>query len=116
MQRINSKNLVESFSARISADWVRLAIYTGNVITKNRLRGIRTAFVPVIRDERDGGVDNIIHNLHTSPYQFHRYLDIAYMNPDKANQILSGKLNVNVNDLFQISKENQITMLQAYSF
>lgn len=36
MQRINSKNLVESFSARISADWVRLAIYTGNVITKNR--------------------------------------------------------------------------------
>ena len=38
MQRINSKNLVESFSARISADWVRLAIYTSNVITKNRLR------------------------------------------------------------------------------
>ena len=36
MQRINSKNLVESFSARISADWVRLTIYTGNVITKNR--------------------------------------------------------------------------------
>lgn len=38
MQRINSKNLVESFSARISADWVRLAIYTSNVITKNRRR------------------------------------------------------------------------------
>lgn len=33
--------------------------------------------------ERDGGVDNIIHNLHTSPRQFYRYLDIAYMNPDK---------------------------------
>lgn len=52
MQRINSKNLVESFSARISADWVWLAIYTGNVITKNHLRGIRTAFVHVIRDKR----------------------------------------------------------------
>lgn len=35
MQRINLKNLVESFSARISADWVRLAIYTGNVVLKN---------------------------------------------------------------------------------
>lgn len=33
--------------------------------------------------ERDGGVDNIIHNLRTSPRQFYRYLDIAYMNPDK---------------------------------
>lgn len=58
--------------------------------------------------ERDGNVDNIIHNLHTSPRQFYRYLDIAYMNPDKANQILSGKQNININDLFQISKENHL--------
>lgn len=55
--------------------------------------------------ERDGGVDNIIHNLHTSPRQFYRYLDIAYMNPDKINEILSGKLKINVNDLFQIAQE-----------
>ena len=61
--------------------------------------------------ERDGVVDNIIHNLHTSPRQFYRYLDIAYMNPIKANQILSGKLKINVNDLFQIARENQVTML-----
>ena len=58
--------------------------------------------------ERDGGVDNIIHNLHTSPRQFYRYLDIAYMKPDKINQILSGKLKTNVNDLFQIAKEASI--------
>ena len=51
-----------------------------------------------------------VKKLDTSPRQFYRYLDIAYMNPDKANQILSGKLNVNVNDLFQISKENQSTI------
>lgn len=56
--------------------------------------------------ERDGGVDNIIRNLHTSPRQFYRYLDIAYMNPKKANQVLSGKLKINVNDLFQIAREN----------
>lgn len=61
--------------------------------------------------ERDGGVDNIIRNLHTSPRQFYRYLDIAYMNPDKINQILSGKLKINVNDLFQIARENQVTIL-----
>ena len=56
--------------------------------------------------EQDGGVDNIIRNLHTSPRQFYRYLDIAYMNPDKINEILSGKLKINVNDLFQIAQEN----------
>ena len=61
--------------------------------------------------EREGNVDNIIRNLHTSPRQFYRYLDIAYMNPKKANQILSGKLKINVNDLFQIARENQVTML-----
>lgn len=55
--------------------------------------------------ERDGGVDNIIHNLHTSPRQFYRYLDVAYMNPEKINEILSGKLKINVNDLFQIAQE-----------
>jgi hypothetical protein len=58
--------------------------------------------------EQDGGVDNIIRNLHTSPRQFYRYLDIAYMNPDKINEILSGKLNINVNDLFQIAQNNQL--------
>ncbi len=58
--------------------------------------------------ERDGGVDNIIRNLHTSPRQFYRYLDIAYMNPDKINEILSGKLKINVNDLFTIAGENQL--------
>ena len=61
--------------------------------------------------EQDGGVDNIIRNLHTSPRQFYRYLDIAYMNPGKINQILSEKPKINVNDLFQIARENQVTIL-----
>ena len=58
--------------------------------------------------ERDGGVDNIIRDQNTSPRQFYRYLDIAYMNPDKINEILSGKLKINVNDLFQIARENRL--------
>lgn len=60
--------------------------------------------------ERDGNVDNIIHSNHTSSRQFYRYLDIVYMNPDKINQILSGKLKTNVNDLFQIAAENQLLL------
>ncbi len=58
--------------------------------------------------EQDGNVDDIIRNNHTSSRQFYRYLDIAYMNPDKINEILSGKLKINVNDLFQIAQEKRI--------
>jgi DNA invertase Pin-like site-specific DNA recombinase len=64
--------------------------------------------------ERDGGVDNIIRNLHTSPRQFYRYLDIAYMNPEKLNEILSGKLKINVNNLFQIAQNNQLNQFQIW--
>ena len=56
--------------------------------------------------EQDGNVDNIIRYLHTSPRQFYRYLGIAYMTPDNVNEILSGKLKINVNDLFRIAREN----------
>ena len=50
--------------------------------------------------------------LHVDKFRtFYRYLDIAYMNPDKINKILSGKLKINVNDLFQIARENQVAML-----
>ncbi len=64
--------------------------------------------------EQDGGVDNIIRNLHTSPRQFYRYLDIAYMNPEKINEILSGKLKINVNNLFQIAQNNQLNQFQIW--
>ena len=58
--------------------------------------------------ERDGDIHRIFQEEHTSPRQFYRHLDIAYMNPDKVNEILSGKLKINVNDLFQIAQKNQI--------
>ena len=58
--------------------------------------------------EREGDIHRIFRNEHTSPRQFYRHLDIAYMNPKKANQILSGKLKINVNDLFKIARENQV--------
>ena len=58
--------------------------------------------------ERDGDIHRIFQEEHTSPRQFYRHLDIAYMNPDKVNEILSGKTHINVNDLFQIARENQL--------
>ena len=30
------------------------------------------------------------------------------MNPDKVNEILSGKTHINVNDLFHIARENAL--------
>ena len=61
--------------------------------------------------EECGNSDKIIAMEHTSPRQFYRHLDLAYMNPETINHILSGKQKVNVNDLFQIARENQVTML-----
>ena len=58
--------------------------------------------------EQYGDTDKIIAMEHTSPRQFYRHLDLAYMNPDKINEILSGRLKINVNDLFQIARENQL--------
>ncbi len=58
--------------------------------------------------EREGDIHRIFRNEHTSPRQFYRHLDIAYMNPIKANEFLSEKLKINVNDLFQIARENQL--------
>lgn len=55
--------------------------------------------------EQYGDTDKIIAMEHTSPRQFYRHLDLAYMNPDKINEILSGRLKINVNDLFQIAKK-----------
>lgn len=58
--------------------------------------------------EKDGDIHRIFQEEHTSPRQFYRHLDIAYMNPDKVNEILSGKTHISVNDLFQIARENQL--------
>lgn len=58
--------------------------------------------------EECGDADKIIASEHTSPRQFYRHLDLAYMNPDKINEILSGKFKINVNDLFQIAWKNQL--------
>ena len=58
--------------------------------------------------EECGDSDKIIATEHTSPRQFYRYIDLAYMNPETVNRILSGQQKVNVNELFQIAKYNHV--------
>jgi len=81
-----------------------------NVTDNNHLilKAFATAWKYKELYERDGDIHRIFHNEHTSPRQFYRHLDIAYMKPIKVNQILSGKLKINVNDLFQIARENHL--------
>lgn len=58
--------------------------------------------------ERGVGIKQICNQEHISPRQLNRYLDLAYMNPIKINEILSGSSNNKVNDLFKIASENQL--------
>ncbi len=58
--------------------------------------------------EEYGDSDKIIAMEHTSPRQFYRYLDLAYMNPETVNRILSGEHKVNVKELFLIAKTSKM--------
>lgn len=58
--------------------------------------------------EECGDADTIIVSEHISPRQFYRYIDLAYINPEKINQILSGKLKININDLFKIANNSKL--------
>lgn len=72
------------------------------------LKTFATAWLYREMYEQYGDTDKIITMEHTSPRQFYRHLDLAYINPEKINQILSGKLRINVNDLFKIAHGNQL--------
>lgn len=49
--------------------------------------------------EQDGNVDNVIHEAHTSPRLFYKYLALAYLNPNIVNMLLKGKLEISVRDI-----------------
>lgn len=57
--------------------------------------------------EQCGDMDTIARMVGSTPRTIYRFLDIAYMNPIKVNEILSGKTQVNVNELFKLAKSNQ---------
>ena len=51
--------------------------------------------------ERCGDVDVVAKEYHVSPMTVYRYFNLAYMMPDKVNDILSGKINCAINNLFK---------------
>lgn len=81
-------------------------------ITDNKhliLKAFATAWRYREMYEECGYTDKIIAMERTFPRQFYRHLDLAYMNPETVNRILSGKQKVNVNELFQIAKKEYFT-------
>lgn len=73
-----------------------------NVTDNNHL--ILKAFASAWRNkelyERCCDVDLVAKEYHVSPMTVYRYFNLAYMMPDKVNDILSGNKKICVNDLF----------------
>lgn len=49
-----------------------------------------------------GDVDMVAKKYNVSPMTIYRYFNLAYMMPDKVNDILSGKTNYTINHIFQL--------------
>lgn len=58
--------------------------------------------------EQYGNNDRVIALAHTSPHNFFKYLSLAYMNPENANEILSGKSKITITNLFNTAFTNQL--------
>ena len=58
--------------------------------------------------ERGGDVDTIGRAEHVALRHVYRCLEVAYMNPEIVNKILSSKQQINVNDIYKFAKENQL--------
>lgn len=72
-----------------------------NVTDNNHLilKAFATAWKYKELYEQDGNVDNVIHEAHTSPRLFYKYLALAYLNPNIVNMLLKGKLEISVRDI-----------------
>lgn len=51
--------------------------------------------------EECGDVDMVAQKCNVSPMTVYRYFNLAYMMPDKVNDILSGKTNCTINNIFK---------------
>ena len=66
--------------------------------------------------ERDGNVDEIIHNARTSPRLFYKYLALSYLNPNIVNKILKGKQNISVRDILNKASRSDDFKIQEKIF
>lgn len=80
-------------------------------ITENNhliLKAFATAWRYREMYEQGGDVDSIGRAEHVALRHVYRFLEVAYMNPEIVNKILSGKQQINVNDIYKLAKENQL--------
>ena len=80
-------------------------------ITENNhliLKAFATAWRYREMYEKCGDVDTIGRAEHVALRHVYRCLEVAYMNPEIVNKILSSKQQINVNDIYKFAKENQL--------
>lgn len=58
--------------------------------------------------EQTGDLESVIKSENTSWRSLYRYLNLAYMNPEKVNNILSGKESYSMDELFTIAPKYQL--------
>ena len=58
--------------------------------------------------EKHGDLEYVVKSEQTSWRSLYRHLNLAYMNPEKVNNILSGKEVCSVAEIFAIAPQHQI--------
>ena len=58
--------------------------------------------------EKHGDLEYVVKSEQTSWRCLYRYLNLAYMNPEKVNNILSGKESCSIAEIFAIAPKHQI--------
>lgn len=58
--------------------------------------------------EKTGDLESVVKSEQTSWRSLYRYLNLAYMHPEKVNNILSGKESYSMDELFAIAPTHQI--------
>ena len=72
------------------------------------VRAFATAWKYRTTYEQSGDLGQVVKSEHTSWRSLYRYLNLAYMHPEKVNNILSGKEVYSMEEIFAIAPKNQI--------
>lgn len=72
------------------------------------VRAFATAWRYHMAYEKYGDLEHIVKSEQTSWRSLYRYLNLAYMHPEKANNILSGKESYSMDELFTIAPKYQL--------
>lgn len=72
------------------------------------VRAFATAWRYRMAYEKHGDLEHVVKSEHTSWRSLYRYLNLAYMHPEKVNNILSCKESYSMEEIFAIAPTHQI--------